>query len=329
MKTKYSHPRRPHGHAWIVGVLGMVAGLVLMLYVPSLQAVSNTLFLIAGFHLVGAMVLAASIYATTGGHMKRRALNSSSKATKFDFGWAAGWVLGPLIAALILLSAAALIQVLMPDWWPGSLLLTMTATLFFAGHLFARSVQRIDHTALPMVDLLSSESDLILDGGCGSGRTTIALGRATKEVRIIALDRFDANYITGGGRALLEQNLDLANLSERVEIKEGDLTQLPFRDNSFDGCVSAHAIDHLGREKDQGLREVFRVLKTDARFLLIVWVPGWVMFSVANILSLLLTSKASWRQMALRVGFAIQDEGSFNGVWFLLLKKVGVRESVN
>jgi precorrin-6B methylase 2 len=83
---------------------------------------------------------------------------------------------------------------------------------------------------MPMVDLLSGESDLALDGGCGAGRTTVALGRALKKGRIVALDRFDSDYIEGGGRALLERNLR----ARRARRARGDqarrLTHLPFPD---------------------------------------------------------------------------------------------------
>ena len=52
-----------------------------------------------------------------------------------------------------------------------------------------------------------------------------------------------------------------------------------------------------------------------------MWVPGWVMFPIANVLSFFLTSKQSWREMARRSGFEIRQEGVHNGTWFLLLEK--------
>jgi hypothetical protein len=45
-----------------VGALGAAAGLALMLCVPSLEAVSRSILLFAGFHLVGAAVLLVSLY---------------------------------------------------------------------------------------------------------------------------------------------------------------------------------------------------------------------------------------------------------------------------
>ena len=315
-----------HSHMWLVGILGLAAGLLLMIYVPSLKPVSNIIFLFAGFHIVGGGVTLASLYVMTGGKLFRNFSIHSVKTvqnipTKFDFGWAPSWTIGPLIAAVISISSAIAIQVSIPGWWPLSLMFSLLASCFFAGHIVASGTAKPDHVALPMIDLLSSDNDVVLDGGCGAGRTTIAISRILKNGHIVALDRFDSDYIEGGGRQLLEQNLELASITERVQIKQGDLTLLPFPDKNFDAAVSAHAIDHLGSKKEKGLEEMRRILKPGGRFLLVVWVPGWSMFAIANVLAFFLTSKSDWRQMARRVGFEIQGEGTFNGVWFLLLRR--------
>jgi len=115
--------------------------------------------------------------------------------------------------------------------------------------------------------------------------------------------------------------LQLAKLSGRVTIERGDLTALPFDDRSFDAAVSAHAIDHLGPQTVQGLREAMRVLKPGGRLLLIVWVPSWTMFAVANVLAFSLSPKRAWRRMTVSAGLELCDEGVFNGSSFFLLKK--------
>lgn len=318
-------PQHAHGHMWLVGVLGVAAGLVLMIYVPSLKPVSGVLILFAGFHLVGVVVLAASVYVMAGRRFfrrwSRRQDSNDNAAAKFDFGWAPAWTLGPGIAALVTAAAAVAVYVAAPAWWPLAFLLTLLTASFFVGALITASSTRPEHAVLPMVDLLSGESDLVLDGGCGAGRTTVALGRALKKGRIIALDRFDSDYIEGGGRALLERNLRLAGLDDRVEIKQGDLTQLPFPDRTFDSAISAHAMDHLGPQIVQGLGEMLRVLKPGGRFLLVAWVPGWAMFAIASVLAFTLIGQGAWRQLATRAGFHIRDQGHFNGFWFLLLEK--------
>ena len=46
-----------------MALLGLAIGLGFLLYAPSLRPVADSLFLFAGFHIVGAIVLLASAYA--------------------------------------------------------------------------------------------------------------------------------------------------------------------------------------------------------------------------------------------------------------------------
>ncbi|MBS4097824.1 MAG: class I SAM-dependent methyltransferase [Sulfuricella sp.] len=318
MKSK-SASGKAHSHMWLVGVTGLVAGLALMVYVPSLKAVSQSLFWFAGFHLIGGIVLLGSLYATVGRRFRQR-------ADALDFGWAPAWTLGPLLAAAVFLAMALAVQIAAPSWWPSAVVLTLLAANAFAGHLVAASTARPDHAPLPLIDLLPNHHGLVLDGGCGAGRTSIAVARGLTGANVVALDRFDSDYIEGGGRALLDRNLRLAGVAERVRVQAGDLTGLPFDDACFDAAVSAHAIDHLGGATEAALREMRRVLKPGGRFLLVVWVPGWTMFAVANVLSFALTTRRAWHAMARRNGFEVLDDGSFNGHCFLLLgKPVGAK----
>ncbi len=305
---------RPHSHMGLVGIAGLAAGLVLMVYVPSLEAVSKSLFWFAGFHLVGGAVLLGSLYAAVGRRFRRR-------RGVLDFGWAPAFALGPLLAAVVFLAVAVAVQVAAPGGWPLAMALTLLAANSFAGHLAAASAAKADYAPLPLVDLLPDGRGRVLDGGCGAGRTSIAVARGLAGASVVALDRFDSDYIEGGGRALLERNLGIAGVADRVSVRQGDLTDLPFGDASLDAAVSAHAIDHLGDAGETALREMWRVLKPGGRFLLVVWARGWTMFAVANLLSFALAGRGAWRTMARRAGFDILDDGSFNGHCFLLLGK--------
>lgn len=307
----------PHSHFWLAGLPALAAGLFLMVYMPTLPAVSGTLLLFAGFHVIGGLIVLATLFLSVGGRLARRLV---PRQAGYDFGWSPGWLYGPWIAANIAASAAVAIEVAAPRWWPLALLAMQLSACCFAGGLVARATTRRDDAVLPMVDLLR-DGKTVLDAGCGAGRTCIALGRASDRIDITALDRFDSDYIEDGGRKLLESNLRLAGLTPRVRIERGDLTELPFAEASFDAAVSAHAIDHLGRQKLKGLSEVRRVLKPGGRFLLIVWVPGWTMFAFANLFSFFLAPKRAWRRMAEEAGFEKLDEGMLNGYWFALLGK--------
>ncbi|ABF39021.1 Methylase involved in ubiquinone/menaquinone biosynthesis-like protein [Candidatus Koribacter versatilis Ellin345] len=306
-----------HGHMLPMGLFGVIAAIGLMVFVPRLHAISRVMVWFAGFHVLGAAVLGASVY-VLGGNRLARTLRRA-RHDEYQFGWEPAWMLGPWIAASTLLGCAIVLEIAVPRIWGLALLATLQAAGFFAGGLIARTTASYDSAVLPMVDLRLGEESVVLDAGCGSGRTVLALNRAFPQARIVALDRFDSGYIEGGGRDLLERNLELAGIRQRVEIRKGDITHVPFEDGDFDAVVSAHAMDHLGDATMPGLREVRRVLKPDGHFLLAVWIPGWTMFAVASVLSFHLAGKKKWRTRVCEAGFKIADEGMFNGYYFLVL----------
>ncbi|CAN5890337.1 hypothetical protein BH11PSE1_BH11PSE1_25240 [soil metagenome] len=314
--------RNPHSHMWLMGVIGAAAGLAFMIFVPRLTVVSKSLLLFAGFHIVGGVVLLSTLYVAGLRHLVRRLTGAVARpARTYDFGWGPGWMNGLAIAALIALAAAVVLQLTHPGAWPLAFALVAASGLLLTGNAVMRSFRRTDHVVLPMVDLLSSDHDLVLDAGCGSGRTAIALSRILKKGKVVGLDRFDAGYIDDGGRALLDKNLKLAGLAGKVQVETGDLTDMAFAENHFEAVVSTHVYDHLGPQKLKALGETHRVLKPGGRFLMAVWVPGLTMFAVANVLSLFLTTKAQWRDLAVTAGFRVLDEGMFNHAWFVLLEK--------
>jgi SAM-dependent methyltransferase len=313
-----------HSHGWVVGILGLAVGITLAVGFPRLRAVAGVVLLVALFRLVGIAVVFGSVCSFAPaqfGRMMERLRKRAPDEKGYAFGWSWGAMNGPWLAAAAFLTVAFGLQLELPWLWPAWFAVTLLGVTFFIGGLLLRTSKRPDFASLPLVDLLRSDQDLVLDAGCGGGRTTLALSKVLKNGRIVALDRFDAYYIDGGGRALLERNLRIAGLTDRVQIEKGDLTALLFPDAHFDSAVSAHVIDHLGEQKKAGLAEILRVLKPGGRFLMVVWVPGWATFSLANVFCLLLTSKAGWRKLAAAVGFSIRDEGTFNGMWFAVLER--------
>jgi SAM-dependent methyltransferase len=313
---------RSHSHMWLVGVAGLLAGLALMIYVPTLKAVSGTLFLVAGFHLLGALIALTSIRITFRSRWRRsRPRVTSTSQSPLDFGWAPAWTLGPLLFAVVLWALAVVIELSWPLWWPVAFLFGLLGAGAFAGYLIAKTTTDAHFAPLPMVDLLPGGQGVVLDGGCGAGRTSLAVANAYPQAKLVAVDRFDSDYIQDGGRSLLTRNATHAGFIDRLQIAQGDLTAMQFADDFFDAAVSAHAMDHLGHATERGLAEMWRVLKPGAHFLLVVWVPGWMMFAVANVLSFFLRGRAEWRALARGVGFELLREGDFNGYWYLLLKK--------
>jgi ubiquinone/menaquinone biosynthesis C-methylase UbiE len=95
-------------------------------------------------------------------------------------------------------------------------------------------------------------SQRILDAGCGYAYHTVRLARSGAS--ITAVD-FSSAALEAANRTL-----ERAGLVDRVELKQADLTSLPFADSSFDFVVSWGVLMHIPK-LEAALRELARVLK--------------------------------------------------------------------
>jgi ubiquinone/menaquinone biosynthesis C-methylase UbiE len=102
----------------------------------------------------------------------------------------------------------------------------------------------------------------ILDVGCGAGPFAKLLVQAGFDV--VGVD-FSASML----------GMSRKNVPEAALIK-GDLTELGFRDSSFDGLVALYSIIHIPREMHASLyRSFHRILKPDGMLLFCIGSASW------------------------------------------------------
>jgi SAM-dependent methyltransferase len=102
----------------------------------------------------------------------------------------------------------------------------------------------------------------ILDAGCGGGYPVVA--PLEDRHNVVGLD------ISRGQLALADERTDTAHLAE------GDLSRLPFDDDSLDALTSFHAIIHVPRERhDEVFAEFARVLQPGGHLLVSVGNDDW------------------------------------------------------
>jgi ubiquinone/menaquinone biosynthesis C-methylase UbiE len=95
-------------------------------------------------------------------------------------------------------------------------------------------------------------TDRILDAGCGYCYHTLRLARSG--ALVTAVDFSDVALKAA------QQTITNAGIADKVELKQADLTALPFADNSFEFVVSWGVIMHVP-EMEKALTELARVLK--------------------------------------------------------------------
>ncbi|MDP8011487.1 MAG: class I SAM-dependent methyltransferase [Thermoplasmata archaeon] len=97
---------------------------------------------------------------------------------------------------------------------------------------------------IPDIYDLLNKGSLILDAGSGTGKSSLSY---EKDFKIILLD-FSMN--------------SLRNSSLATEKILGDVTELPFKDDTFDAVIAFHILDHILMDKRKiAIQELFRVLK--------------------------------------------------------------------
>src|SRR5690606_33201579 len=137
-----------------------------------------------------------------------------------DFGGSLLFENFPWIIGVICLCASLLIFFYFKSLYIQMLALPLilVSANFFMGTHVARNFTKTDNLTLPFVDLFSSEQDLILDAGCGSGRATIELSKVSKKGQIVAFDLFDPDSESISSKELLEKNLKIAGITDKVRI---------------------------------------------------------------------------------------------------------------
>ncbi len=103
---------------------------------------------------------------------------------------------------------------------------------------------------------------LTMDAGGGTGRWAIKLSNVLKG-KIVVFDRSKDML------AKASENIRKSNVSDRISIAAGDLTQIDdFADNSVDNIVSIYSPLSFIYEQDRVAKELFRILKPGGRILI-------------------------------------------------------------
>jgi arsenite methyltransferase len=105
--------------------------------------------------------------------------------------------------------------------------------------------------------------EITLDVGCGHGLLVIAAAKKLRSGKAIGVDLWKNEDQADNSLEATWRNVELENVADRVELKDGDARKLEFADDTFDVVVSSWALhniyDFAGRA--DAIREIVRVLK--------------------------------------------------------------------
>jgi ubiquinone/menaquinone biosynthesis C-methylase UbiE len=114
-------------------------------------------------------------------------------------------------------------------------------------------------------------NETVLDAGCGRGLLLNGAARRLTTGRAIGVDLWQAADQSGNSPEATLANARAEGVAERVEVRTGDMRELPIPDETVDVVVSSTAIHNI-RDKEgraQAVREIARVLKPEGRLALL------------------------------------------------------------
>jgi ubiquinone/menaquinone biosynthesis C-methylase UbiE len=141
---------------------------------------------------------------------------------------------------------------------------------------------------------------------------------ARPQATVVASDLFGASFEQHFGKGETPQerllaNLRAAGMEQRATIAMADMRKLPFEAGSFDGVVSAYAMDHVNRQgSDEALAEAARVLRPGGELLLMLIAnEKWAKFAFGPLLSHGGTrGTAWWVEHVQKAGFEVVEQGT-------------------
>jgi arsenite methyltransferase len=173
-----------------------------------------------------------------------------------------------------LLGSAAIAGLAWPVLNPVLVWLSAGAAVLAALFLFLAAVmlwsslvgkKRVRDRLVAALDLSGRER--VLDAGCGRGLALIACARKLVTGKAVGIDLWAGKDLSNNNPEATLANAAAEGVADRIEVKSGDITSLPFPDASFDVVVSMTVIHNIpSRElRDRALREFMRVLKPGGR----------------------------------------------------------------
>jgi len=119
-----------------------------------------------------------------------------------------------------------------------------------------------------LLDALELKGDeRVLDVGCGRGLMLIGAAKRLKTGKATGIDIWNPADLSGNSPDAAKLNAKIEGVSDKVRIDTGDARKLVYPDNHYDAITSTLAIHNIAeeQERDQAIREMWRVLKPGGR----------------------------------------------------------------
>lgn len=140
-----------------------------------------------------------------------------------------------------------------------------------------------------------------LDVGCGTGDMAVEILRRSSRSKVVGIDPSEGMLQVG------REKVTAAGLGDSISLRSGNVLELQFEDDSFDGAITAFCIRNV-TDRRRGLEEIRRVLKPGSRLIILELTEpqGPIMrplfrtyaFVVMPLVTLAMSSASAYRYLA-------------------------------
>jgi arsenite methyltransferase len=173
-------------------------------------------------------------------------------------------VVAGIVVSVVLTSVQSLIAVILLVWG----LLAGACMIVTAGLMVWSSKIGKLRSRERLIDSLALRgTETVVDVGCGRGLLLNAAARRLTTGKAIGVDLWQSADQSGNHPETTLANAEAEGVAEHVEVKTGDMRELPFEDQTIDVIVSSLAIHNIPDKggRAQAVREIARVLKPNGQ----------------------------------------------------------------
>jgi arsenite methyltransferase len=180
----------------------------------------------------------------------------------------AGWQFVIVTAICLILAAVTVVCLAAGAVAVGvvAALITVFVAFTVTSYSYTTKVGKFEAWARVLADLQLRGDEDVLDLGCGRGAVLLAAAKLLPGGRAVGIDLWRADQ-TGNSPDVTRRNAERESVADRVELHTGDMTQLPFADNTFDLVISSITVHNIpsAAGRRAAIDEAVRVLRPGGR----------------------------------------------------------------
>ncbi|MRH86656.1 methyltransferase domain-containing protein [Nocardia sp. SYP-A9097] len=186
-----------------------------------------------------------------------------------DFSVVSARVQGVILAVLVAALLAFTVREIAVGAFLGAVIggvIALGLSLFVGTYVRTSRTGKFEVWARILTDLRLRGDEQVLDLGCGRGALLLMAAELLPRGRAVGIDLWQADQ-TGNSPEVTLRNAELEGVADRIVVETGDITRLPFADNSFDLIISNVVLHNISTAAGRlaAVDEAVRVLRPGGR----------------------------------------------------------------